>query len=160
MFAAIGVLLGLLLAFNALLLTVPERRQAIADLRLTGIRRTAVVQMVLFQAVCLGLAATVVGLAAGYALSRGVFHQPTGYLAEAFTLSSATVVGALPLLVASVGGVLATCLASAVPLLDLRRGRARDAVYREAGVPGNAGSAASLSSNVARPRLAFRRLSS
>ena len=57
-FAAIGVLLGLLLAFNALLLTVPERRQAIADLRLTGIKRTAVVQMVLFQALCLGLAAT------------------------------------------------------------------------------------------------------
>jgi putative ABC transport system permease protein len=137
-FAAIGVLLGLLLAFNALLLTVPERRQAIADLRLTGIKRTAVVQMVLFQALCLGLTATGVGLFAGYALSRGVFHQPTGYLAEAFTLSSGTVVGALPLLVASIGGILATCVASAIPLLDLRRGRARDAVYREAGVPGNA----------------------
>ena len=137
-FAAIGVLLGLLLAFNALLLTVPERRQAIADLRLTGIKRTAVVQMVLFQALCLGLAATAVGLAGGYALSIGVFHQPTSYLAEAFTLSSGTVVGALPLLVASIGGVLATCLGSAIPLLDLRRGRARDAVYREAGVPGNA----------------------
>jgi putative ABC transport system permease protein len=137
-FAAIGVLLGLLLAFNALLLTVPERRQAIADLRLTGIKRTAVVQMVLFQALCLGLAATAVGLIIGYTLSSGVFHQPTGYLAEAFTLSSGTVVGALPLLVASAGGVLATCLASAIPLLDLRRGRARDAVYREGGVPGNA----------------------
>jgi putative ABC transport system permease protein len=137
-FAAIGVLLGLLLAFNALLLTVPERRQAIADLRLTGIKRTAVVQMVLFQALCLGLAATAVGLAVGYALSRGVFHQPTGYLAEAFTLSSGTVVGVLPLLAASIGGVLATCLGSAIPLLDVRRGRARDAVYREAGTPGNA----------------------
>jgi putative ABC transport system permease protein len=137
-FAAIGVLLGLLLAFNALLLTVPERRQAIADLRLTGIKRTAVVQMVLFQALCLGLAATLVGLIAGYALSSGVFHQPTGYLAEAFTLSNATVVGLRPLLVATIGGVAATCLASAVPLLDLRRGRARDAVYREEGAPGNA----------------------
>jgi putative ABC transport system permease protein len=136
-FAAIGVLLGLLLAFNALLLTVPERRQAIADLRLAGIKRTAVVQMVVFQAVCLGLAATAVGLLVGYTLSTGVFHQPTGYLAEAFTLSSATVVGMTPLLVASIGGVLATCLASAIPLLDLRAGRARDAVYREAGVPGN-----------------------
>ncbi|HEY7892324.1 MAG TPA: FtsX-like permease family protein [Solirubrobacteraceae bacterium] len=137
-FAAIGVLLGLLLAFNALLLTVPERRQAIADLRLTGIKRSAVVQMVLFQALCLGLAATAVGLIAGYALSTGVFHQPTGYLAEAFTLSSATVLGATPLLVASIGGLLATCVASAIPLLDLRPGRARDAVYRESGVPGNA----------------------
>ena len=94
--------------------------------------------MVLFQALCLGLAATGVGLLVGYLLSRGVLHQPTGYLAEAFTLSSGTVVSAVPLLVASIGGVLATCLASAIPLLDLRSGRARDAVYREAGVPGNA----------------------
>jgi len=138
LFAAIGALLGFLLAFNAMLLTVPERRRAIADLRLAGTPRGAVIQIVLFQALCLGLAATVVGLAVGYALATGVFHQPTGYLAEAFTLSSATVVSAGPLLLAGVGGILVTCLASAVPLLDLRAGHARDAVYRDAGVPGNA----------------------
>jgi putative ABC transport system permease protein len=138
LFAAIGALLGFLLAFNAMLLTAPERRQAIADLRLAGTRRSAIIQIVVFQALCLGIAATVVGLAVGYVLSVWVFHQPTGYLAEAFTLSSGTVVGAGPLLLAGLGGVAATCLASAVPLLDLRRGRARDAVYRDVGVPGNA----------------------
>jgi putative ABC transport system permease protein len=138
LFAAIGALLGFLLAFNAMLLTVPERRQAIADLRLAGTRRSAIVQIVIFQALCLGIAASVVGLGVGYALSVWVFHQPTGYLAEAFTLSSGTVVGAGPLLLAGVGGVAATCLASGVPLLDLRRGRARDAVYRDQGDPGNA----------------------
>jgi putative ABC transport system permease protein len=137
LFAAIGALLGFLLAFNAMLLTVPERRRAIADLRLAGTRRGAIVQIVLFQGLCLGLLASAVGLAGGYALSKWVFHQPTGYLAEAFTLSSATVLGAAPLLLAGLGGVLATCLASAVPLLDLRRGRARDAVYRDQGDPGN-----------------------
>ena len=138
LFAAIGALLGFLLAFNAMLLTVPERRQAIADLRLAGTRRTAIVQIVLFQALCLGIAASAIGLAVGYALSEWVFHQPTGYLAEAFTLSSGTVVSTGPLLLAGLGGVAATCLASGVPLLDLRRGRARDAVYRDLGDPGNA----------------------
>jgi putative ABC transport system permease protein len=138
LFAAIGALLGFLLAFNAMLLTVPERRQAIADLRLSGARRGAIVQIVAFQALCLGMLASAVGLAGGYALSVWVFHQPTGYLAEAFTLSSGTVVGAAPLLLAGLGGVLATFLASGVPLLDLRRGRARDAVYRDSGDPGNA----------------------
>ena len=54
-----------------MLLTVPERRQAIADLRLLGARRAQIVQMVLFQALCLGLAASLVGLLAGYALSVG-----------------------------------------------------------------------------------------
>jgi putative ABC transport system permease protein len=138
LFAAIGALLGLLLAFNAMLLTVPERRRAIADLRIAGTKRKAIVQMVLFQALCLGTAASLVGLLAGYVLSVGVFHQSSAYLAEAFTLAGGTVVGVQPLLLSAVGGVLATCLASAIPLLDLRRGRARDSVYLESGVPGNA----------------------
>jgi putative ABC transport system permease protein len=138
LFAAIGALLGLLFAFNAMLLTVPDRRQAIADLRLAGTRRAGIVQMVLFQALCLGIAASLVGLAGGYVLSVGVFHQSSAYLAEAFTLGSSTVVGARPLLLAFFGGVLATCLASAVVLLDLRRSRTRDAVYQDDGAPGDA----------------------
>jgi putative ABC transport system permease protein len=137
-FAAISVLLGVLFAFNALLLTVPERRRAIADLRLIGAKRTAIVQMLIFQAICLGVAASLVGLLGGYALSLGVFHQSTRYLAEAFTLGARTIVTAQPLLLALIAGVLATCLASAVPLLDLRRGGVLDAVYRDDGVPGNA----------------------
>lgn len=136
-FAAVSALLGLLFAFNALLLTVPERRRAIADLRLIGTKRSAIVQMFAFQALCLGAGAALVGLAGGYALSHSAFHQSTGYLAEAFTLGARTVVGVQPLLIAFLGGVLATCLASAVPLLDLRHGRALDAVYSEQGVPGN-----------------------
>ena len=137
-FAAISALLGFLFAFNAMLLTVPERRQAIADLRVIGTKRAAIVQIVAFQALCLGLAASLVGLLTGYALSLGVFHQSSGYLAEAFTLGTSTVVGLQPVLLALFGGTIATFLASAVPLLDLRRGRALDAVYLESGAPGNA----------------------
>jgi putative ABC transport system permease protein len=136
-FAAISALLGLLFAFNALLLTVPERRRAIADMRLIGTKRSAIAQMFLFQALCLGVLASLAGLLGGYALSRGVFHQSPHYLAEAFTLGANTVVAAQPLLLAFLAGVLATCLASMVPLLDLRRAQAVDAVYRQEGVPGN-----------------------
>ncbi|HEY4811026.1 MAG TPA: FtsX-like permease family protein [Solirubrobacteraceae bacterium] len=137
-FAAISGLLGLLFAFNAMLLTVPERRQAIADLRLIGAKRAVIVQMVIFQSLCLGIVASIVGLLAGYALALGFFHQSSGYLAEAFTLGTSTVVGVQPLLVGLAGGVVATLLASAVPLLDLRRERALDAVYYETASPGNA----------------------
>jgi putative ABC transport system permease protein len=137
-FAAISALLGFLFAFNALLLTVPERRQTIAELRLNGTKRSAIVQLFAFQAIVLGVLASLLGLLGGYLLSRGVFHQSTGYLAAAFTLGTHTVVGLAPLLLCLLGGVLATCLASAIPLLDLRRGRALDAVYAQAGVPGNA----------------------
>ncbi len=137
-FAAISALLGFLFAFNAMLLTVPERRQAIADLRLIGTRRAAIVQIVAFQALCLGLVASLAGLLAGYALSQGAFHQSSGYLAEAFTIGTNTVVGVRPLLLSLGGGILATILASGVPLLDLRRGQALDAVYHETGAPASA----------------------
>jgi putative ABC transport system permease protein len=137
LFAALSALLGFLIAFNAMLLTVPERRQAIADLRIDGTKRTAILQMVLSQALCLGILASLVGLLAGYALSTGVFHQSPSYLSRAFTLGTNTVIGVQPLLLALAGGVLATCFASMIPLLDLRRGRALDAVYSEDGVPGN-----------------------
>jgi putative ABC transport system permease protein len=142
-FAAISALLGLLLAFNAILLTVPERRRMIAGLRLDGARRSAIVQMVISQSLCLGLTASLAGLIGGYLLSLGVFHQSSpGYLAQAFVLGSNIVIGVRPVVLSVLGGVVATCLASMVPLLDLRRSRALDAIYREAGQPGNALAAA------------------
>jgi putative ABC transport system permease protein len=137
LFAIIGALLGFLLAFNAILLTVPERRQAIADLRLSGTRRSAIAQLVIFQALCLGLAASAVGIAVGELLSRSVFQQSTGYLAAAFALSGATVTPPGAIVLAALGGVAVTCLASSVPLLDLRRSRPADLVYQAHGVPGN-----------------------
>jgi putative ABC transport system permease protein len=138
LFAAISALLGFLFAFNAMLLTAPERRQTIADLRVDGTRRAAITQMVVFQALVLGLAASAVGLLAGYALAAGLFHQSTGYLSQAFALGSTTMLGASPLLIALGCGLLATCLGGvAMPLLDLRRGRALDAAYADDAAPGN-----------------------
>jgi putative ABC transport system permease protein len=137
LFAAISGLLGFLFAFNAMLLTVPERRQVIASLRVDGARRTAIVQMVIFQALCLGIVASIFGVFGGYLLSVGLFHQSPGYLAQAFTLGTSTVVSAKPVAVAIGGGVLATLLASLLPLLDLRRGRALNAIYQDDGAPGN-----------------------
>ncbi|HEY5343893.1 MAG TPA: FtsX-like permease family protein, partial [Solirubrobacteraceae bacterium] len=137
LFAAISALLGFLFAFNALLLTVPDRRQAIADLRVDGTGRGAIVQMVISQGLLLGIAASLAGLLGGWALS-GAFHQSPGYLSRSFTLGSSTVIGLAPVLLALACGLLAACLASIVPLLDLRAGRALDAAYGEDGAPGNA----------------------
>ncbi|HLI33265.1 MAG TPA: FtsX-like permease family protein [Solirubrobacteraceae bacterium] len=136
-FAAVAALLGFLLAFNAVLLTVPDRRAQIADLRLDGARRSAMVELLLFQGLCLGLIASLVGLGAGYGLALGVFHQRPGYLSQAFVLGEGLVIGAGPPLLALVGGVLATCIASMLPAADLRRARATDAIFREEGEAGN-----------------------
>jgi putative ABC transport system permease protein len=136
LFAAISALLGFLFAFNALLLTVPDRRQAIADLRVDGTGRGAIVQMVVSQGLLLGIGASLLGLLGGWALS-GAFHQSPGYLSRSFTLGTSTVIGPEPVALALVCGLLAACCASIVPLLDLRAGRALDAAYGEDGAPGN-----------------------
>lgn len=137
-FAFVSGLVGLLLAFGAMLLSVPERRRMIADLRIQGTRPRDLVQLLLFQALCLGTVASLIGIAIGDVLSRSLFHQTPGYLTLAFPLSTETVVGAKPLLLSLVGGVAATCLAASAPLLDLRRSRAVDAIYFEDGEPGQA----------------------
>jgi len=137
-FALISGLVGLLFAFNAMLLTAPERRRTIADLRIQGFRRWQLVQMLLFQALCLGVAASLVGLLIGALLSHGIFHENPNYLDVAFPLATQTVIGLRPLLISFTGGVLATCLAAAPPLLDLRRSRAVDGIYFEDGEPGHA----------------------
>ena len=137
-FAAISALLGFLLAFNAMLLTAPERRRMLAELRIQGFKPRQLVGLMLFQALVLGVVASLAGLLVGSLLSRGVFNESPDYLAPAFTLGTGTVVSVWPLLLAGAGGVLACCLAAAPPLLDLRRNRAVDAVFHASGAPGNA----------------------
>jgi putative ABC transport system permease protein len=137
-FVLVSAIVGLLLAFNAMLLTIPERRRTMADLRMQGVRPRQLAGMLLFQAMCLGLIASLVGLAIGDFLSRTIFHVTLSYLSAAFALGTQTVIGLRPVLVSFAGGVLATCLAASPPLLDLRRSRAVDAVYFEDGEPGQA----------------------
>lgn len=137
-FAAVSALLGFLLAFNAMLLTAPERRKLVSALRIQGYKPRQVVLLILFQAVVLGIAASIVGVIAGGLLSRGLFNDAPDYLAPGFTLGTRTIIGTLPLALALIGGVVASCVAAAPPLLDLRRGRAVDAVFHERGTPGNA----------------------
>ncbi len=135
-FAFVSGLVGTLLAFNAMLLSTPERRRVIADLRIQGTKSRDLVKLMLFQSLCLGVVASLVGVVVGDVLSHGLFRESPGYLAAAFPLAAQTVVGWQPLVLAVVGGVGATCLAAAPPLLDLRRSQAVDAVYFEAGEPG------------------------
>jgi putative ABC transport system permease protein len=140
LFAAISVMVGFLLALNAMLLTVPERRRSIADLRMQGFDSRQVLLLLGFQALALGVGASLAGVAFGEVLSRTLFHQVPVYLTFAFPISAHQVIHAGTVLLAIVCGMLATLLASLPPLFDLRPGRPPDAIFREAGggavVPG------------------------
>jgi putative ABC transport system permease protein len=121
-----------------MLLTVPERRRFIADLRIMGYRRRRIVQVLGFQAVVLGLLASATGVLAGYALTRIASQDPPGYLAFAFPLGVQRTVAWQVIALSLVGGVLATCLAAMQPLFDLRNGRPVNAALSERGEPGHA----------------------
>jgi putative ABC transport system permease protein len=133
MFALIGAMVGFLLTFNAMLLSVPERRRYIADLRMQGYDWRQALSILAFEALALGIVASVVGIALGYMLSHTLFHGVPVYLAFAFPVGNQQVVP-VPLVLLALGcGVLATLLASLLPVFDLRPSRVRDAVLRGAG---------------------------
>ncbi len=131
LFAAISALVGLLFAFNAMLLTIPERRRFLADLRLEGLGDLTVVRLVLFDALVLGVGASLVGLLLGDQLSRHAFHAAPGYLSFAFAVGGQRIVEGRSVLLAAAGGVGATLLAAMRPLGDLFSRRPLDDIYRE-----------------------------
>ena len=131
LFAAISVMVGFLLALNAMLLTVPERRRFVADLRMQGYDWRQILVLLGFQAVLLGLAASIVGVLLGDLLSRSFLHRIPAYLTTAFPIGTEEVLHLGTVLLALGCGVLATMLASLSPILDLRPSRAVDAILRD-----------------------------
>jgi putative ABC transport system permease protein len=131
LFAAISVMVGFLLALNAMLLTVPERRRFVADLRMQGYDWRQIVALLGFQAAVLGVAASAVGVLLGVLLSRAFLHRIPTYLTTAFPIGTHESLQVGTALLAVGCGVLATMLASLSPALDLRPSRPTDAIFRD-----------------------------
>jgi putative ABC transport system permease protein len=135
LFAAIGAMVGFLLALNAVLITTPERRRFTAEMRTLGFTRRYILVILVFQATALGVAGSVVGIGVGYMLFQTVFQNTPGFLASAFLVGSQHLFQVTLVLLALACGVLAALAASIPCIVDLRSDVA-DAVLRE---PGEAG---------------------
>jgi putative ABC transport system permease protein len=116
LFSAISALVGFLFAFNALLLTVPQRRNLIVDLRLDGYTREMIVEVLLFDALILGVAGCLVGLLLGEVVSAALFDSNPGYLSFAFPIGAKRIVTATSIALAVGGGMLAAVVGVIVPL--------------------------------------------
>lgn len=136
LFAAISLMVGFLLALNAMLLVIPERRKDIADLREQGYRSRQIVAILGSQALVLGVGASIVGVLMGDVLARTIFDEVPNYLATTFPITGHQQVGFLAVFIAFSCGVLAAFAASMLPILDLRKDREVDAVFTESGEPG------------------------
>jgi putative ABC transport system permease protein len=127
LFSAIAVMIGFLLALSATLLTVPERRRYVAELRLQGYEARQVALLLGFQALFLGLVGAGVGIGAGYLLSHAFFQRAPDFLSAAFPIGAEEAVSAGAVAIAVACGLVAALLASLAPLLDLGRlGRGRE----------------------------------
>lgn len=118
LFSVISALVGFMFALNAMLITVPARRQLIKEVRLQGATRLMVVQILLFDAVVLGVLACVLGLVLGEVLSRAVFGAAPGYLSFAFPVGNNRIVTWQSVVLAIGAGLIATVVGVLWPLRD------------------------------------------
>jgi putative ABC transport system permease protein len=119
LFSVISALVGFLFAFNAVLLTIPQRRRLIADLRRDGYTPPTVIAVLLLDALAMGLIACAVGLALGEELSIHLFHSNPAFLSLAFAVGSQRVVSWQSVAIAAGGGMLAATVAVLSPLRDI-----------------------------------------
>lgn len=119
LFAVISALVGFLFAFNAMLLTVAQRRRLIADLRRDGYTPRTVIVVLLLDALVLGVVACALGLLLGDELSIHLFRSNPGYLGSAFAVGTQRVVGWQGVVIAAGGGLLAAIVAVLSPLRDI-----------------------------------------
>jgi putative ABC transport system permease protein len=92
LFSGISALVGFLFALNAMLITVPSRRKLIEDLYPHGSTPLMTIQILLVNALVLGVLACGLGIALGEVLSIAVFHATPGYLTFAFPVGAGRVV--------------------------------------------------------------------
>jgi putative ABC transport system permease protein len=118
LFSFIAALVGFLFAFSAVLLTVPQRRRFITDIRMAGHSSSAVFQLLLLDALALGAAGAILGLLIGDQLSRHLFDTTPVDLAAAFAIGSQRIVTWRSAGIAGCAGLGAACVAVFLPLRD------------------------------------------
>lgn len=136
LFAAISAMVGALIALNAVLLTVPERRRFVIELELQGYGPRQVLVVMASQACALGLIGSLAGIGLGYVLAHTLFQALPVYLTFAFPLSPHPIIELSTVLIALASGLVAALLASLAPLWDMRPSRSLDETLREPGEVG------------------------
>lgn len=119
LFSAISAVVGLMFAFNAMLITVALRRTLIENLRRRGASRLMTAQVLLFDALVIGVLACGVGLLLGDFLSMALFGASPGFLSFAFPTGSQRIIEWQSVAVSCVAGMLAACAGVMVPLRDV-----------------------------------------
>ncbi len=118
-FGAIALFVGAFVIFNTLSMTVAQRSRELATLRTLGASRRQVLRSVIAEAAIIGLAASLVGLVAGYGLAKGLTAL---FGAMGLDMPQGDTVFALRTVVVSLlVGTVVTLLAGVVPAIRATR---------------------------------------
>lgn len=103
-----AIILGSVIVLNTMWMSVLERTREIGLLRAVGWSRQRVIQIVLLESVCVGLAASVVGIALGVLLARSVVLLPmlSQVLQPSFAPTQFGLAAAAAVLLSVIGGAL------------------------------------------------------
>jgi putative ABC transport system permease protein len=119
LFSAVSALVGFMFALNAMLITVPVRRRLIEGIRPQGATRGMIVQILVFDALVLGVLASAAGLVLGELLSLIAFHATPGYLSFAFPVGNERIVTSQSIAFSIAAGVAAAILGVLWPLREI-----------------------------------------
>jgi putative ABC transport system permease protein len=134
LFAALSLVVGGLLAYGAMMLTMAERRREVAMLRALGCGLGALLSAVLLDALLLGLLGTALGLLCGRLAVGWLLPSSNSFLASAFLLSSKVVVPLGIVLLSCVAGVLTALAAALLPARALARVAPAEALHADTGI--------------------------
>jgi putative ABC transport system permease protein len=119
LFSAISAIVGFVFALDAMLLTAPRRRAFLDDARGQGLNSLMALQVLLFDALVIGVLACALGIALGDGLSILVFHSRPGYLSFAFPVGNERLVTWQSVGVAVLAGMLAAIVGVLWPMRDV-----------------------------------------
>src|SRR5207249_8800988 len=127
-----AIVVGLFLVYNALAVTVAERRHEIGILRAVGATRGQIGSLFLGEALMLGLAGAVLGVPAGVALAHLGLDPMKGVLSDLFVAleTSQVVITPETIVFAALAGILTALLAALVPAVRSAEEQPADAVRR------------------------------
>jgi putative ABC transport system permease protein len=133
-----ALVVGLFLVYNALSVTVAERRHDIGILRSLGATRGQIAGLFVGEAALLGLVGAVLGIPGGFGLAKLALGPVRDLLSDVFLPLEVARVEKSPstFIAAGVGGLLTAILAGLLPALQGASQEPADAVRRVPHVPG------------------------
>ncbi len=119
----LSLLVGMFLVYNTMTFLVVQRRELIGGLRALGVTRQQIIQLILSEAVVIGLIATLAGVLIGSVLSHFFLELIAKTLSQAFFFQTSPSLAFSPLILAKgiVLGVGATVVSAALPAVEAAR---------------------------------------